>query len=79
MTDDMLNKCLNNGIRMTNQRQITVGVIENSQDHPDFNQFNRRAVEEDITISIATVYRTVKLLDEAGVIDRFEFGYGRAR
>ena len=63
---------------MTNQRQIIVGVIENSEDHPDVDQLYRQAVEED-TISIATVYRTVKLLEEAGVIDRLEFGDGRAR
>ena len=79
MTDGLLKKCLNNGIRMTSQRQIIVGVIENSEDHPDVDQLYRRAVEEDTTISIATVYRTVKLLEEAGVIDRLEFGDGRAR
>ena len=79
MTNALLKKCLNNGIRMTNQRQIIVGVIENSEDHPDVDQLYQRAVEEDNTISIATVYRTVKLLDEAGVIDRLEFGDGRAR
>ena len=79
MTNGLLKKCLNNGIRMTNQRQIIVGVIESSEDHPDVDQLYRRAVEEDTTISIATVYRTVKLLEEAGVIDRLEFGDGRAR
>jgi len=79
MTNALLKKCLNNGIRMTNQRQIIVGVIENSEDHPDVDQLYRRAVEEDTTISIATVYRTVKLLEEAGIIDRIEFGDGRAR
>jgi Fur family ferric uptake transcriptional regulator len=79
MADGLMKKCLNNGIRMTNQRQIIVGVIEGSEDHPDVDQLYRRAVEEDNTISIATVYRTVKLLEEAGVIDRLEFGDGRAR
>ena len=64
---------------MTSQRQIIVGVIEESEDHPDVDQLYRRAVQEDETISIATVYRTVKLLEEAGVIDRIEFGDGRAR
>ena len=64
---------------MTSQRQIIVGVIEGSEDHPDVDQLHRRAVAEDSTISIATVYRTVKLLEEAGVIDRLEFGDGRAR
>ena len=79
MTNGLLKKCLNNGIRMTNQRQIIVSVIENSEDHPDVDQLYRRAVEEDTTISIATVYRTVKTLEEAGIIDRIEFGDGRAR
>ena len=79
MTNALLKKCLNNGIRMTNQRQIIIGVIENSEDHPDVDQLYRRAVEEDTTISIATVYRTVKLSEEAGIIDRIEFGDGRAR
>ena len=64
---------------MTSQRQIIVGVIEGSEDHPDVDQLYRRAVEQDRTISIATVYRTVKLLEEVGVIDRLEFGDGRAR
>ena len=79
MTNALLKKCLNNGICMTNQRQIIIGVIENSEDHPDVDQLYRRAVEEDTTISIATVYRTVKLLEEASIIDRIEFGDGRAR
>ena len=75
MTNGLLKKCLNNGIRMTSQRQIIVGVIESSEDHPDVDQLYSRAVEEDHTISIATIYRTVKLLEEAGVIDRLEFGW----
>ena len=64
---------------MTCQRQIIVGVVENSENHPDVDQLYRRAFEEDTTISIATVYRTVKLPEQAGVIDRLEFGNGRAR
>jgi len=79
MTSGLIEKCLINGIRMTSQRQIILGVIEGSEDHPDVDQLYRRAVEQDRTISIATVYRTVKLLEEAGVIDRLEFGDGRAR
>ena len=79
MTSGLFEKCLKNGIRMTIQRQIILGVIEGSEDHPDVDQLYRRAVEQDRTISIATVYRTVKLLEEAGVIDRLEFGDGRAR
>jgi len=79
MSTTLMEKCLAEGIRMTSQRQIIVGVIEESEDHPDVDQLYRRAVQDDDTISIATVYRTVKLLEEAGVIDRIEFGDGRAR
>jgi Fur family ferric uptake transcriptional regulator len=79
MSNTLMEKCLAKGIRVTSQRQIIVGVIEESEDHPDVDQLYRRAVQEDETISIATVYRTVKLLEEAGVIDRIEFGDGRAR
>ena len=79
MSTTLMEKCLAKGIRVTSQRQIIVGVIEESEDHPDVDQLYRRAVQEDDTISIATVYRTVKLLEEAGVIDRIEFGDGRAR
>ena len=64
---------------MTSQRQTIIKVIEESEDHPDVDQLYRRSVEVDDTISIATVYRTVKLLEEAGVIERLEFGDGRAR
>jgi Fur family ferric uptake transcriptional regulator len=79
MVSGLMQRCLQSGIRMTSQRQIIVGVIEGSEDHPDVDQLYQRAVEEDTTISIATVYRTVKLLEEAGVIDRLEFRDGRAR
>ena len=79
MTSGLIDRCLNNGIRMTSQRQIILEVIEGSEDHPDVDQLYWRAVEQDRTISIATVYRTVKLLEEVGFIDRLEFGDGRAR
>ena len=79
MDNLLLNKCLKKGIRMTSQRQIIIGVIGESEDHPDVDELYRRSVEQDSTISIATVYRTVKLLEEAGVIERLEFGDGRAR
>jgi len=79
MTNVLLKKCLKNSIRMTNQRQIIVGVIENSEDHPDVEQLYGRAIEQDITISNATVYRKVKLLDDAGIIDCPKLGDGLAR
>ena len=79
MVAELIDKCLKNGIRMTSQRQIILEVIEGSEDHPDVDQLYQRAIEQDCTISIATVYRTVKLLQEAAVIDRLEFGDGRSR
>ena len=79
MSDTLLNRCLTKNIRMTSQRQVIVKVIEDSEDHPDVDQLYQRSVAVDGTISIATVYRTVKLLEEAGVIERLEFGDGRSR
>ena len=79
MSDTLLSRCLAKNIRMTSQRQITIQVIEESDDHPDVDQLYLRSVELDNTISIATVYRTVKLLEEAGLIERLEFGDGRSR
>ena len=79
MSDTLLSRCLAKNIRMTSQRQIIIPVIEESDDHPDVDQLYLRSVELDNTISIATVYRTVKLLEEAGLIERLEFGDGRSR
>ncbi len=79
MSDTLLTRCLAKNIRMTSQRQIIIQVIEESDDHPDVDQLYLRSVELDNTISIATVYRTVKLLEEAGLIERLEFGDGRSR
>jgi Fur family ferric uptake transcriptional regulator len=79
MPDSLLERCLAKNIRMTSQRQIIIQVIEDSDDHPDVDQLYLRSVVLDNTISIATVYRTVKLLEEAGLIERLEFGDGRSR
>jgi Fur family ferric uptake transcriptional regulator len=79
MAETLLDKCLGRNIRMTSQRQTIIKVIEGSDDHPDVDQLYLRSVAQDNTISIATVYRTVKLLEEAGVIEKLEFGDGRAR
>ena len=79
MSETLLERCLAKNIRMTSQRQIIIQVIEESDDHPDVDQLYLRSVELDNTISIATVYRTVKLLEEAGLIERLEFGDGRSR
>ena len=79
MSDSLLERCLAKNIRITSQRQLIIQVIEESDDHPDVDQLYLRSVELDNTISIATVYRTVKLLEEAGLIERLEFGDGRSR
>jgi len=67
------------GLRMTEQRRIIARVLEASDDHPDVEELYARASKIDPKISIATVYRTVKLFDEAGILERLEFGDGRAR
>lgn len=64
---------------MTEQRRIIAGVIEDASDHPDVEELYRRAVEQDPRISISTVYRTVKLFEDAGIIERHDFRDGRAR
>jgi len=64
---------------MTSQRKIIAQVLEDAADHPDVEELYKRASKIDLTISIATVYRTVKLFDEAGILDKLEFGDGRAR
>jgi Fur family ferric uptake transcriptional regulator len=64
---------------MTEQRRVIARVIESSEDHPDVEELHRRAAAVDPRISIATVYRTVKLFEDAGVITRHDFGEGRAR
>ena len=79
MAESLLDRCLAKNIRMTSQRQVIIKVIEESDDHPDVDQLYLRSVQLDNTISIATVYRTVKLLEEAGMIERLEFGDGRSR
>ncbi len=79
MTDTILQRCEQKSLRMTSQRKIIAQVIEDTADHPDVEELYTRASKIDPTISIATVYRTVKLFDEAGILDKLEFGDGRAR
>jgi Fur family transcriptional regulator, ferric uptake regulator len=72
-------KCLEKGLKMTGQRRVIAQVLSDSSDHPDVEQLYARAVKVDPHISIATVYRTVKLFEEAGITQRHDFGDGRAR
>ncbi|CAI8411458.1 MAG: transcriptional repressor [Rhizobiales bacterium TMED143] len=67
------------GMRMTEQRRVIARVLTLANDHPDVEEVHRRAVLEDAGISIATVYRTVRLFEEAGILTRHDFGDGRAR
>jgi Fur family transcriptional regulator, ferric uptake regulator len=71
--------CQDRGMRMTEQRRIIAQVIAESEDHPDVEELYRRAWRVDSRISIATVYRTVKLFEDAGILERHEFRDGRAR
>jgi Fur family ferric uptake transcriptional regulator len=71
--------CLAKGMRMTEQRRIIARVLAEATDHPDVEELYRRAAAIDSRISIATVYRTVKLFEDAGVIARHDFGAGRSR
>ena len=79
MTDDIIHRCEAKGLRMTEQRRIIARVIGDADDHPDVEQLYARAVLIDPRVSIATIYRTVKLFEESGILDRLEFGDGRAR
>ena len=71
--------CAEHGIRMTEQRRIIARTLFVADDHPDVEELHRRASAIDTRISIATVYRTVRLFDEAGILERHDFGDGRAR
>ena len=71
--------CIDKGLKMTEQRRIIARVLSDSADHPDVDAVHRRAVELDPKISIATVYRTVRLFQEANILARHDFGDGRAR
>jgi Fur family transcriptional regulator, ferric uptake regulator len=71
--------CHQRGLRITEQRRVIAKVLSESTDHPDVDKLHERAAAIDPGISIATVYRTVRLFEEAGILDRHDFGDGRAR
>ncbi|MBO37678.1 MAG: transcriptional repressor [Rhodospirillaceae bacterium] len=73
------NSCIEKGMKMTDQRRVIARVLSDSTDHPDVEEVYHRASELDPKISIATVYRTLRLFDIANIIDRHDFGDGRAR
>ena len=71
--------CAERGLRITEQRRVIAQVLSESTDHPDVEKLHERASARDPRISIATVYRTVRLFEEAGILDRHDFGDGRSR
>lgn len=79
MSDRIEKLCLEKNMRMTEQRRVIARVLSTANDHPDVEELHRRAHAVDPHISIATVYRTVRLFEEAGIIDRLDFRDGRSR
>lgn len=72
-------RCIDKSMKMTDQRRVIARVLSDSADHPDVEEVYRRATAIDPHISIATVYRTVRLFEEADILERHDFGDGRAR
>jgi|TARA_B100000929_G_scaffold131958_1_gene104564 Fur family ferric uptake transcriptional regulator len=79
MSETIEQKCITKGVKLTDQRKIIAKVMSMSQDHPDVNELHIRVSKIDTKISIATVYRTVKLFEEAGIITKHDFKGGKAR
>lgn len=79
MASTILERCEAQGLRMTGQRRTIALVLEAADDHPDVEELFKRASAQDEGISLATVYRTVKLFEETGILEKHEFGDGRAR
>jgi Fur family transcriptional regulator, ferric uptake regulator len=76
---DVVALCQEKGLRITEQRKVIAQVLSQSSDHPDVEALHSRASAVDAGISIATVYRTVRLFEEAGILERHDFGDGRSR
>jgi len=79
MTDTILERCAQSGMRMTAQRRVIAEVLDGADDHPDVEELYTRVSRVDPRIALATVYRTVKLFEEHGILAKREFGDGRAR
>ena len=78
-TIDIEKLCASKGLRITDQRRVIARILSEADDHPDVETLHERAAKIDPGISIATVYRTVRLFEEAGILERHEFGDGRSR
>ena len=79
MSSIIENKCIEKGVRLTDQRKLIARIMSESEDHPDVDELHKRVNALDSKISIATVYRTVKLFEEAGIIAKHDFKGGKAR
>ena len=79
MSETIEQKCLAKGVKLTEQRKTIAKIMSDSQDHPDVDELYKRASKIDSKISIATVYRTVKLFEEAGIVAKHDFKGGKAR
>ena len=79
MSSDIEKKCIQKGIRLTDQRRLVAKAMSDSHDHPDVDELHKRVNKLDPKISIATVYRTVKLFEEAGVVAKHDFKGNKAR
>ena len=79
MTETIEKKCISKGVKLTDQRKIIAQVMSDSNDHPDVDELYKRVSKIDSKISIATVYRTVKLFEEVGILAKHDFKGGKAR
>jgi Fur family ferric uptake transcriptional regulator len=79
MSSDIEKKCIDKGVRLTEQRKLVAKVMSDSENHPDVDELHRRISKLDSKISIATVYRTVKLFEEAGIVAKHDFKGNKAR
>ena len=79
MSETIEQKCISKGVKLTDQRKIIAKIMGDSQDHPDVDELYKRASAIDKKISIATVYRTVKLFEESGILTKHDFKGGKAR
>ena len=79
MSETIEQKCISKGVKLTDQRRIIAKVMSESQDHPDVDELYNRVSEIDSKICIATVYRTVKLFEESGIVTKHDFKGGKAR
>ncbi len=78
-TQSLEQACIEKGMRMTEQRRVIARVLQAADDHPDVEELYHRAARVDPKISISTVYRTVRLFEDAGIIEKHDFGDGRSR